>query len=136
MGAGTAISLTGYASLPDFEESLRKIIEQDTASLKVKQEAIDQFLADAKKEEVLFSFSPKMKNLIIACTLAHSLNLPLPLKFDYFKYRTQIVSMFLLSTDFFHNKMNEQLPLTYTGFYNPYKRPCSSPFSSVYYPLG
>lgn len=45
-----------------------------------------------------------------------------------------VVSYYLLSTDFFYNKMDESQEVKYLGFYNPYKTPCGRPFSFVFYP--
>lgn len=46
----------------------------------------------------------------------------------------ELVQDYLLSTDFFRNRMDESKPLKYIGLYNPYKTPCANPFSAVYYP--
>lgn len=40
-----------------------------------------------------------------------------------------IVSDYLLSTDFFANGGNEQRNIAYISFYDPYTRPCSNPFN-------
>jgi hypothetical protein len=45
----------------------------------------------------------------------------------------QLVSAYLLSSDFFQNKMDETRVINYVGLYDPYTRPCSHPFSHVYY---
>lgn len=45
-----------------------------------------------------------------------------------------VVSYYLLSTDFFYNNMDESRVVNYLGFYNPYKTPCGRPFSYVFYP--
>lgn len=45
-----------------------------------------------------------------------------------------LVEDFLLSTDFFINKMDERKEVKYIALYNPYKRACSNPFSFLYYP--
>lgn len=46
----------------------------------------------------------------------------------------QIVSTYMLSTDFFANKMNESRVIRYIALYDPYLRPCSHPFTSPQYP--
>jgi hypothetical protein len=45
----------------------------------------------------------------------------------------QLVSAYLLSTDFFQNKMDETRTIKYVGLYDPYTRPCAHPFSHTYY---
>lgn len=45
-----------------------------------------------------------------------------------------LANKYLLSTDFFRNRMDESKLVRYTGLYNPYQMPCSNPFSNIYYP--
>ncbi|WP_375418915.1 hypothetical protein [uncultured Hymenobacter sp.] len=45
-----------------------------------------------------------------------------------------ITTLYLLSTDFFQNRMDESRKVKYLGWYNPHKTPCANPFSSIYYP--
>jgi hypothetical protein len=47
---------------------------------------------------------------------------------------SMITQEYLLSTDFFRNKMDESRIVKYIGFYNPYQMPCTNPFSSTFYP--
>lgn len=42
-----------------------------------------------------------------------------------------VVSNYLLSTDFFFNSANEQRAVSYISFYDPYTRPCGNPFSRL-----
>lgn len=46
----------------------------------------------------------------------------------------ELVKYFLLSSDFFIHKMDEQQPVNYLGLYSPYKSPVPNPFSFVLYP--
>ena len=46
----------------------------------------------------------------------------------------QMVSTYLLSTDFFSNKMDESRIIKYVGVFDPYLRPCAHPFTSPEYP--
>jgi hypothetical protein len=45
-----------------------------------------------------------------------------------------ISQQYLLSTDFFRNKMDESKIVKYLGLFDPYLRPCANPFSEIYYP--
>jgi hypothetical protein len=45
----------------------------------------------------------------------------------------QLVSSYLLSSDFFQNGMDEKRTVRYVGLYDPYTRPCSHPFSHAHY---
>lgn len=47
---------------------------------------------------------------------------------------SHIVQNYLLSTDFFLNKMDETKVVHYIGAYDPYNTPCANPFSSLHYP--
>lgn len=50
-------------------------------------------------------------------------------------YTEILVKDYLLSSTFFKNKMDEAKVVDYTGVvYNPFKVPCSNPFSFIYYP--
>ena len=45
------------------------------------------------------------------------------------RFEDNIVSGYLLSTDFFANGANEQREVSYISFYDPYARPCGNPFN-------
>jgi len=45
-----------------------------------------------------------------------------------------LTHLYLISTDFFQNRMDESREVKYLGLYNPHKTPCANPFSAVYYP--
>lgn len=45
-----------------------------------------------------------------------------------------LIKYFLLSSDFFINKMDESKPVNYIGIYNPYTSPLSNPYSFILYP--
>lgn len=47
-----------------------------------------------------------------------------------------LVSRYLLSTDFFINRMDEGRTVHYLGLHNPHASPCANPFSQTYYPPG
>lgn len=45
-----------------------------------------------------------------------------------------LIKYFLLSTDFFINKMDERVVVKYLGLYSPYKSPVPNPFAYTLYP--
>jgi hypothetical protein len=47
---------------------------------------------------------------------------------------SHIVQNYILSTDFFLNKMDETKVVNYIGAYDPYHTPCANPFTNTYYP--
>jgi|GEM_PF-6628337 len=60
--------------------------------------------------------------------------LPLSLRQKYRQKRAEVVGNFLLSTNFFHNHMNEQLEIKYNGYvYEMYKYACTNPLSEFQY---
>lgn len=46
----------------------------------------------------------------------------------------ELIKYYLLSSDFFINKMDESKPVKYLGLYSPYKSPIPNPFSYILYP--
>lgn len=46
----------------------------------------------------------------------------------------QMVTQYLLSTDFFRRERGEADTVRYVALYNPYRRPCAHPFSHLQYP--
>lgn len=47
---------------------------------------------------------------------------------------TELIKYYLLSTNFFINKMDESKPVKYLGMYTPYKSPVPNPYSYILYP--
>ena len=45
----------------------------------------------------------------------------------------QLVTAYMLSSDFFKNGMDESRVVKYLALYDPYLRPCAHPFSHIYY---
>lgn len=130
-GAGTALAATGFWSIRSFQTGIKAIILEDTQGLNLKEEELNKFLADAKKEMFWKKYDFTKKGFILAHTWLGSSYLPYKIK--YSQYRSTIVGTFLLSTDYFSNKMAPEKPVQYVAFYNPYKRPCASPFSDLFY---
>lgn len=133
---GTAGVLTGgYIFLENFEKFARKVIVKDTASLKVDQVEIDKFMTAAAKKNVwndLFPFHHKQ--LLKWHYYINNGMFTLPYLANYNAYRNKIVMTFLLSTNFFVDKMDESKKVHFTDLYDPYQIPCSNPFSNIFYP--
>lgn len=128
------IAYLGYKIMSPLQKSIFDILKQDLNGLKVNENDILKF-ADQAAVENPWGFSASKCKFI---SLYNSLNFkwfPLPYKYKYDQYRADIVGRFLLSTDFFINKMDESKNITYIGIiYSPYKTPCSNPFSASFYP--
>lgn len=128
----TGLGLAGYL-LPDFIASIKRILKTQTRNLKIDELAIDTFLSEANVAHFWDKFSRSKKILIILHVYAGFFRGLLPYRNKYLLYKNQITGQFLLSTDLFLNKMDIAKPVTYQGFYNPYKQPCYNPFSVNYY---
>lgn len=55
----------------------------------------------------------------------------LPMGHSWRRMENNIVSAFLLSTDFFQNGARTDLSVHYLGFYDPYRRPCVQFFGNA-----
>lgn len=118
-----------------FESLVKKIIVKDTASLPIAPGELDRFLADASEQGIwdrIFPFSHKQ--LLKWHYYLDNRLFSLPYATNYTVYRSKVVGTFLLSTNFFKNKMDTDKPIRYEFLFDPYKYPCSNPFSNLYYP--
>lgn len=130
--AGTTI---GIISLPDFENIIEKIIVKDTADLAISPKIISQYLAEAKERDVWQNFNFSKREFFRSHYFLSNSVFRLPYYSKYVQYRSEIVGNFLLSTDFFTNKMDPNHAVQYVGLYDPYFRPCGNPFSNLYYQI-
>lgn len=127
----TVVAAIAAYFLLKFDRVVRRMIIVDTEALKLNEEAIDRFMADAKKEFFWDRFSFSKKIFICVQYFLSSLGIKVAYHHKYLQNRSVITGQFLLSTDFFLNKMDTSQPVTYIGFFNPYKTGCSNPFSSI-----
>lgn len=128
--AGTAL---GLVALPNFEKIVKKMIEADTKDLSIEKGAIEKYIIDAKKKNVFQRFNLGKREFIRGHYFIDNRIFALPYQAKYSRYRSDLIAGFLLSTDFFANRMNTGKTIHYTSFYDPYFRPCSNPFSNIYY---
>lgn len=128
------LGVIGILSIPTFTGTVMKILKKDTATLKLNHEDIMRFMDDASREQFWSKFSRGKKLLIIMFTYLGVFRGFLPFYNKYIQYRGQITGHFLLSTNFFTQKMNASLSIQYMQFYNPYKQACYNPFSPILYP--
>lgn len=125
----------GYIFFEKFESLVRKIIIKDTSSLKVSFEEIDKYLDAARRNKHLISDMPLSNQQLLKWHyyLDNSW-FALPYNNKNNVDRSKIVGDFLLSTDFFTNKMDISKPVKFTAVYDPYQKPCCNPFSNIFYP--
>lgn len=127
------LAAIGALGLGSFNTSVKSMIMRSIRGMDISEETVDQFLADARQEKFFRQYDLSKKGFIVAHTWLMSDYLPYKLK--YTQYCSQIVGTFLLSTNYFSTGTQKGAKIEYTGFYNPYKNPCSSPFSNIYYPV-
>lgn len=98
------------------------MIYKELSFLKLDPEGVTKFVSDfSKNKEISYRLTVKGYALLgISSSRSGKVN--------------QLVSSYLLSTDFFANGMDERNTVRYVGLYNPYTRPCTHPFSHVHYP--
>jgi hypothetical protein len=126
----------GYIYHERFEALARKILLRDTATLKIDPAEFDKFFKDVekhKKWDVLFP-TASHKQLLKWHYYVDNPLFSLPYAPSYHTNRSKITGLFLLSTDFFINKMDPSKPVKYNTLFDPYLYPCSNPFSNLYYP--
>ncbi len=135
LAGGIAVAFTGIAVTPGFNQVLQKMIEEDTATLPLEEGCVQKYLSVAEERQAWSVFSPSKQQFIRAHYLLSNALFKLPYHHKYLDYRSQVVGNFLLSTSFFMNKMDMHKKISFTGLYDPYLKPCSNPFSNLYYQL-
>ncbi|MFT3746775.1 MAG: hypothetical protein QM768_00590 [Agriterribacter sp.] len=130
-GAG----LAAYVFFENFEKFARKVIQKNTDGLKIDPKEIDKFFAAAAKENLWnINFPFHHRQILKWHYYIDNGIFTLPYIANYNTYKSKIVLTFLMSTDFFTNKMDESRAIKFTSIYDPYKIPCSNPFSNIFYP--
>ncbi len=134
LGVLSAIALSMVA-IYDFETVVVKMLKRDLSYLKIKDRDIDRFLEDARNSGYWdrIKLDRNKRAFVILYFLLPKVGLPY--QFKFVQLRATIVGNFLLSTDFFTNKMNEDAEITYVALFDPELRPCQNPFSHAYYKL-
>ena len=129
--------MAGLVTIPSFNQMVKKMILEDLDGLKLDGTVIDKYLQAIESGDhwdKIFN-GWKKKEFIRIHYLLEKGPLNLPYSNKYRHYRSDIIGNFLLSTDFFINKMDESKEISFIGLFDPYTRPCSNPFSNLYYPL-
>jgi hypothetical protein len=104
-----------------FESVAKGIIKSELDYLNLDEEGLDKFVADYTR------LKDRNYKLMMKGYSLFGVNSARSGKVH------QLVSAYLLSSDFFLNKMDEARTVKYVGLYDPYTRPCSHPFSHAYY---
>lgn len=138
LASGLGVTIAGgYVFFEKFEKIVRKILIKDTSTLQVSIEEIDKYLlASREKRNLMLNLPLNNQQLLKWHYYLDSSWFNLPYKTKNTIDRSKIVGDFLLSTDFFINKMDTSKPVKFIGIYDPYQKPCCNPFSDLYYPEG
>jgi hypothetical protein len=102
-----------------FEEAAVALIREELSFLKLDPEGVRSFVQTyAKNRDRNYKLTMKGYNLLgISASQSGKIH--------------QLVSSYLLSSDFFVHKMDESRVIKYAAFYNPYARPCAHPFNHL-----
>lgn len=131
--AAAIVFALSWPFIMDFNEVVRKILKNDLSKLRVSDEVLDSFIADARAANRWSQFSTAKKMLIRANFFFGTRFWNLPYHHKYLHYKNIMMEDFLLSTDFVVNSMDETREIKYMGLFNPYNRYCFNPFSSTFY---
>lgn len=117
-------SIALYSTSP--EDAAVGIILNELNFLKLERKGVEQFVTD------YYKWSGIHKRLRMRLTT--KANYFFKIDSDQSDIVRNLINTYLISTDFFQNKMDESRVIKYVGRYNPYKTPCANPFSAIYYP--
>ncbi|MBT1703805.1 hypothetical protein [Chryseosolibacter indicus] len=133
--AGLVLSVGAFGvTLPGMEKLIVSMVKEDVSQLNVKQEDIKRYAADVVKHDP-FRFGDKKWKFLAAYSRLKPLGLPLPYEGLYTELRSIVTGNFLLSTNYFWEKLGDNDEVKYSGrIFTPYNYPCGNPFSNLYYP--
>jgi hypothetical protein len=120
---GVAAAVTSFKFITtSFEDAAVALIKEELGFLKLDLQGVETFVKDyAHNKDRKYRIAMRGYSFIgINATHSGKVN--------------QLLTTYLLSTDFFTNRMDESKTVKYVGLYNPYLRPCAHPFSAAFYP--
>lgn len=105
-----------------FEDAAFNLIKGELDFLRLEDEGVRKFVKDfSRSKDKLYRITMKGYSFLgIRSSQSGKVN--------------QLVSGYLLSSDFFANQMDENRAIKYVGLYNPYLQPCAHPFTHIHYP--
>ncbi len=123
--AAAAVAVPGIAYLASpLNKSAAAIIINEFHYLKLDKEGVDKFVVEfLKVYPPSGSFTTKVRTARIFKMKASQAHLG-----------SNITQQYLLSTDFFRNKMDESKLVKYIGYFDGFLMPCSNPFAETFYP--
>jgi hypothetical protein len=125
IGTGTLLLPPAlYFLAPGVKVYAKSLIEKELSYLKLRPVEIEQFVDDYFKASANDTLSTIKWKMIYSLKMNKESSARI---FDLIKY-------FLLSSDFFINKMDESKEIRYLGLFNSYTSPMPNPYSYVIYP--
>lgn len=104
------------------------ILKNKLGKLKIKNDDLlvfaNEYVESKQRYKKQFTYLSLLSSIFIVITPYALLPMNHPLK----RMEDNIVSNFLLSTDFFQQGANSNNEVRYLGFYDPYQRPCTNFF--------
>ena len=125
-GAGTAAVVAlpaGWYAATSVQQAAAGIITREFDYLELDPKGVARFVDDYLNDPLSGYTPAKVKAYYALRTGA-----------DQSTMVADLTRKYLLSSDYFLNKMDEGKTVQYLGFYNPYRSPCANPFSSLHYP--
>lgn len=125
MIAGVGSALTALASVKFLTTSF-----EDSAEMVIKKELDFLILDTGGVKEFAKQYSHTKDKAYKLAIRAYAL---IGIKASQSGKVHQLVSNYLLSTDFFIHQRDEFRKIEFVALYNPYTRPCAHPFSNIQY---
>lgn len=118
----SAVSLKFFTE--PFEHAAVAMITKELKFLKLDRKGVEQFVeAYSQNKDEFYKLTMKSYRVIgVRASQSGKIH--------------QLVSLYLLSTDFFMHKMDESRIIKYVSLYNPFIKPCCHPFSHLQDPEG
>lgn len=127
LGVGTgsvAIPASFYFLSPTIKTYANLLIRRELAYLKIAEGSVEKYVEDF--------FNAGQNDLI--SKLKWKTMYFLGVRPEQSTVLFELVKYYLLSSDFFIHKMDEQKTVNYLGLYSPYKSPVPNPFSFILHP--
>lgn len=127
VGVGTGVAIippTLYRVSPSVKKYAVQLIKDELHYLKLEPKGVEQYVED------YFSGGADAVMTNIRWKSFYYLRLTWK-KSDQIM---ELIKYYLLSSNFFINKMDESKLVKYLGLYNPYKSPVPNPYSYILYP--
>ena len=120
---GAAVAAASFGILaPSFESAMASLIRNELNYLKLDDKGLAQFVKDYSR------YTSQTSRLVLKGFAFANLDSSDSGRIHH------LISSYLLGSDFFINKMDENRTVQYLGINNPHASPCSNPFSQAYYP--